>query len=454
MSTPDPAEREILRYQQDRPLDQVPGYMVGVQVRLAEGDRVYIARSATELALYFHNDLALHYDLEGRLVKVAAPNEYWRRSLSHRIVHSRKRPADQGGGLERCRLDESAADQVVTDAAQAAQAVWQGVNTGLTEIEFGKPHPDAALAHVRPLLERAAGFDRVAARADAARYRQVYGQVAVLPPDEYNALVLQATQGCSYNHCAFCQLYQDVTYRSRSPEEFREHIRAVAAYHGEARRARRSIFLGEANALTLPQSTLLADLELIHKAFRLPPAEDRHVPAQWWLGQPDQFDGVASFLDCFSDRPRTDFDVLRRRGLRRVYLGMESGADDLLKWLRKPASSATVVATVQALKQAQIAVGVIVLLGAGGLQYADQHVRETTRVLNALRLERGDYVYFSPLVVYAGGQYDAQALARQIKPLTPGAMDAQEQAIRRGLRFALGQSRPYLARYELELFTY
>jgi hypothetical protein len=113
-----------------------------------------------------------------------------------------------------------------------------------------------------------------------------------------------------------------------------------------------------------------------------------------------------------------------------------------------------VVQTVRALKAAQITVGVIVLLGAGGRQFADGHTRETARVLNELGLERGDYVYFSPLVIYAGGPYDAQALAQSIEPLTAAEMKAQERTIRAALQFARGHNRPYLAHYELELFTY
>ncbi len=456
MNAPVQPAAPILNYQRQRTLDQVPAYAVGLQLRLRGGDRVYLACSSTELTLYFQNDRALHYDLEGRLVKMAEPHQYWRRSCSHRVVHSRKRAADQGGGLERVLWPEDAADRVVAEALRAVQTVAAELADGAAKIEFGKPNGEEARPHVERLLQRAARFDVAAARSDADRFRQIYGRVAVLPPDEYNALVLQATQGCAYDHCAFCQLYRGVAFHARNTGEFRAHIRAVADYHGESLRSRRALFLGEANALTLPQETLVAHLELIREVFELPSADAEHVPASWWLGSRTRFDGVASFLDCFSGTPRTvaEYEELRRRGLRRVYIGLESGDDALLKWLRKPATSATVISVVRTLKAARINVGVIVLLGAGGQRFALSHARETSRVLNELGLARGDYVYFSPLVVHPGGLYDTQARAQNVVPLTPTEIHEQEQTVRAGLHFSQDSGRPYVARYELELFAY
>jgi hypothetical protein len=90
---------------------------------------------------------------------------------------------------------------------------------------------------------------------------------------------------------------------------------------------------------------------------------------------------------------------------------------------------------------------VIVLLGAGGERFAEAHVRETVRVLNALPLGKGDYIYLSPLVVKPGSAYDAPLLS-------PEQIRNQEQAIRAGLTFDAVRGRPYLARYEIESFVY
>jgi hypothetical protein len=458
-----PPTNPILSYQSNRTLDDVPGYVAGMQLRLSDGRRVYLALSSTELAVYLEFELALHYDLEGRLTKIATPHEYRRRSLSHRILQTRKLGVEDGGGIVRAVLPAEVSDAVVEEAHKQLRIIHDHLRGGTAEIdpaqsgiEFGKPAPDKARKKIGPVLERAAAFGIDAAREDARRFRQVYGRVAVLPPDQYNALVLQATEGCAYGRCLFCELYHGVTYRRKTAPQFREHVLAAIAYHGKALRARRSIFLGEANALTLPQAELVEILRVLNEHFELPPAEQQNVPARWWLGHRTRFDGISSFQDAFTEPHRSvaEFAELRQLGLRRVYIGLESGHDLLLRWLRKPVTAAAILRVVQTLKEARIAVGVVVLLGAGGHKFGAAHVEETARLLNKLPLGRGDYVYFSPLEVFPCGSYAVRETTDGIKRLTETEMLVQEHTIRAALHFGGRRGKPYLARYEVETFVY
>jgi radical SAM superfamily enzyme YgiQ (UPF0313 family) len=254
----------------------------------------------------------------------------------------------------------------------------------------------------------------------------------------------------------FCELYRDVRYHAKTSAEFRQHVDDAIRYHGEALRARRTIFLGEANALHAPQRTLVDHFRFLNETFDFPAAGEKHVPANWWHGNPRRFESIASFLDVFTGEPKTamDYTELRRLGLRRVYVGMESGCDALLQWLHKPARQATIQQTVQVLRAADIHVGVIVLVGAGGLEFYQMHVRETLDSLNAMGLGAGDYIYFSPLLIYPGGPYDESVQRAKITSLTPLQIRGQELEIRAGLQFDPRRGKPYLAHYELESFVY
>jgi len=145
---------------------------------------------------------------------------------------------------------------------------------------------------------------------------------------------------------------------------------------------------------------------------------------------------------------------MRQLNLRQIFIGMESGADALLRWLRKPATAEHMVDTVRAAKAGGVRVGVIVLIGAGGEQFFDQHVRETVNVIRAMALQRGDYVYLSPLVAAHGAEYAQLAQADSIHPLTPVRLVEQEQLIRQGIRVTPTRGGPYVARYEVESFVY
>ncbi|MCX7887454.1 MAG: radical SAM protein [Verrucomicrobiae bacterium] len=403
------SQPEILRYQRNRSLADVPAYSAGLQLQLPSGFRVYLALGRAGFTLTFSDDVALHYDLQGRFTKYVTVADYHRRALSGKILHTIK-----ANGIKRTVLAD---DSVVERAHRRVVAVVENFETAA--VEFARP--ENAREIFKPLLELAARFDVAASRADAARFRAIYGDVAILPPDQYNALVFQATEGCAYRGCLFCDFYKDRPFRVKSTEEFAAHVEAVLAFHGESWRTRRYIFLGEANALAMPHERLVSILETLRARFGLP---------------------VGSFVDAFSRRP--DFLALSEFGLRRVYVGMETGCNDLLRWLRKPATAEGVIATVSAAKAAGLTVGVIVLLGAGGEQFAAAHVRETIRVLNAMPLCKGDYIYLSPLVVKPGSSYAAPLLSE-------ADLLSQEQAIRAGLQFP---SKPYVARYEVEAFVY
>jgi hypothetical protein len=446
----------ILQYQEARSLNDVSRYTVGLQVRCTSGDRVYVALSALELALYFEENLALHYDLEGRLTKIARPDTYRRRGLSHRVLLTRKRTTDEGGGIDRQLLSPEAGDALVVQAQSKATPVLAELRDGTGSIEYSKPGVTEALTQILPVLENASKFGLEQARSDAEKFHSVYGRVAVLPPDQYNALVLQATEGCAYSCCLFCELYRGVFYDRKTAAQFRQHLHDAIAYHGEALRARRSIFLGEANALTLPQGDLVEIFEALHDHFEFPPRETEPVPATWWLGHKTRFDGVGTFLDVFTGPHRTthEFGKLRKLGLRRVYIGVETGDDQLLKWLCKPATRAKIAECVTTVKAAGLTVGVIVLLGAGGHEFAAAHVRETSRLINDLPLDRNDFIYFSPLVIYSHSRYAEQTNALKVAPLTAAEMRDQEQAIRNALHFDEQRGRPHLGRYELEMFVY
>ncbi len=467
----------ILRYQRGRTLDKVPAYKTGIQVRLVDGSRAYVALSSTELVIYFHvtppmdptvlpqggpgidptvSELAVHYDLEGRLTKVVQPNQYWRRSLSNRVMFTRKLARSEGGGLQWLVLHSDDVDALLDQMHANVAAVHEELVEGDAQIEFGKPSVELAIEELKPLLGKAARFDLDAARADAERFHTIYGRVAILPPDQYNAFVLQATQGCSHNACVFCTLYRGVRYQPKPATQFREHVQAAVAYHGHALRARRSIFLGEANALTLPQPELVKIFGVLNEHFELPSPEQTQVPADWWLGNEKRFDGINSFMDCFTGphRPTEQLVELRRLGLRRLYIGVETGCDELSKWLRKPATAEAVGTWVRAIIEAGIHVGVIVMIGAGGEQFNEKHVRDTTLLLNQLPLGRGDFIYFSPLVIAESGSYAAKSAACGVEHLTPAQMRRQEEQIRAGLTFEAHRGQPYLARYELETFVY
>src|SRR5580765_8515016 len=60
-----------------------------------------------------------------------------------------------------------------------------------------------------------------------------YVEPVFRPPSEADSYILQATIGCSWNACTYCDMYRSKSYRVRELPETLADIAAAQAIHGE-----------------------------------------------------------------------------------------------------------------------------------------------------------------------------------------------------------------------------
>lgn len=386
-----------------------------------DGHTITLSLKPGALTVALDEQTVLAFDRAGRLWSFYSEGHHFRRGLNGSVLAK--------WAVERVRhrrrLRRSEAELVVLRASLVAQTLHQ-------RLEF-ETRSEAA-QEVEQVLARAAAFDVPAARADVRGYHQVYQPIGILPPDQYLALVLQVTEGCSFNTCTFCTFYKDRPFRIKSPQELRSHIAAVRAYLGDSMLLRRGVFLADANALVVPQKQMVELLDVVGEA----------------LGEGQE---LFAFQDGFSGQKKSaeDYAALAKRGLRRVYVGLESGHDPLLSWVRKPGRAADALAAVRQIKAGGVDVGIIVMLGLGGERYAVGHVGDSIDVLNRMGLGKGDLLYFSEFIPH-GTLYAARPDAPDLRPLSRPQMQAQREAIVAGLK--LGDERPQIASYDIREFVY
>lgn len=360
------------------------------------------------------------WDLGGRPYALVRETGTYRRGLGGDLLH--KREAGPEGPRLRRRLSALEGEPIVEAARHEAATVL-----GL------RP----TLADAADRLRRIAAMDAGALRADASRFLSASGPIGILPPDQYLSLVVRLTEGCSWNACTFCRLYRDVPFRCKTEEGLRAHVDALRAFFGASIALRSSVFLGDANALCLAHGRLLPLLETVRAAF---PGAPLFSFVDAWTGERKT---VAEWRDC------------ARLGLRRVYLGLETGDPGLLEWLGKPGRPEDAVGLVGALHESGISAGVIVLLGAGGERFAAAHAAGTAAALKAMGLGPGDLVYFSEYVDDPGLQYGRRAAGMpDLEPL-PSARCAD---VRRTILASLSPPdptrSPRVASYDIREFVY
>jgi Radical SAM superfamily len=406
----------------------------------------------TSISLAFEAEWVAAWDFGGRLYSLWKHGHTYRRGLNGRVLHKwhesdaateHPEPADPRVDPERLNpydarrrvsMEGGAVDAIVQETADAAARLQRAFARNIatwTNAASCPPDPN-----ILTIVERCARFDAQAARVDAARFAEVYSPVGILPPDQYLSTVLQATDGCSFGTCTFCDLYHGA-YRVKSSEQFRRHAEAVREYLGDSASLRgRSFFLGSANALAVPMERLVEFFVAIPGLF-----DTRPRP-------------VHAFVDGFTGLRKTaaDYAELRSKGLGRVYVGLESGHDPLLAFVRKPASREQAVETVRTIKAGGAPVGVIVMIGLGGHAFAAGHVRDTTAAVSEMGLGPTDLLFFSDLVEVPGTEYPQAAAARNLHPLSLDERLAQMEAIRAGLVFE--GPPPQVARYDVREFVY
>lgn len=193
------------------------------------------------------------------------------------------------------------------------------------------------------------------------------------PPSEADALILQATIGCSWNHCTYCDMYRDKTFRVRPLAETLSDLETAAASFGEHVE---KLFVADGDALVMETEHWLAILE---RARRLFPALRRvscYAMARNVLAKSDE-----------------ELRALRATGLSLLYIGPESGDDVTLKRIAKGDDSAAHVTAAERAKAAGMQLSVIALLGIA-MERSDEHARATAELVT-----RMDPEFFSALTV-------------------------------------------------------
>ena len=204
-----------------------------------------------------------------------------------------------------------------------------------------------------------------------------YGAV-YRPPSEAYSLIVQVTYGCSHNTCAFCSMYKEKRFALRPLEEVLEdfHIARQTYRHVD------KVFLADGDALVRKASELYTILDTIRELF----PECRRV---------------TSYASPSSIRIRTDEELqtLRAKGLTMVYMGLESGCDEVLKLMHKGHMSAEIIEMGQKVRRNGIALSVTAITGLGGPELLERHAIETAKAFNAMNPE---YIGMLTLMVESG----------------------------------------------------
>jgi radical SAM superfamily enzyme YgiQ (UPF0313 family) len=196
-----------------------------------------------------------------------------------------------------------------------------------------------------------------------------YVEPVYRPPSEADSLILPVTDGCSWNRCAFCEMYTapQKRFRPRDEPEVLESIRRCGESFGDGVKR---VFLADGDAMTLSVRRLTAILEAIRREL---PGVRR----------------VSSYCLPRNLRKKSAAELaeLKDLGLTLVYVGAESGDDETLTAIDKGESFATTLEALDKLQEAGIKRSVMILNGLGGKALSRQHAVNSAALMNAAQPE-------------------------------------------------------------------
>src|SRR5208283_2064951 len=198
------------------------------------------------------------------------------------------------------------------------------------------------------------------------------------PPSEHASYYLPLTSGCSNNSCSFCA-YSFTNLGIRELDEVKQEIDAMSLYMNQHILVEgmpdiiyeilydwngKRVFLQDGDALIYPYPKLIEALQYLNQKF---PAIER----------------IASYATTqdILRRSLKELKVLKEQKLGILYMGVESGDDEVLRKIQKNASHQQMVEAAKKVKESGILLSVSVILGLGGVKGSEKHALETARIL-------------------------------------------------------------------------
>ena len=223
------------------------------------------------------------------------------------------------------------------------------------------------------------------------------------PPSEARSYLLQVTMGCAHNKCTFCSMYRDKPFRVRDKNEVIEDLYMARKAYSYVDR----VFLCDGDALCLPTEVLLFIMSKIYEI--LPEVERISL-----YGAPK---------DVLRKTP-DELKQLHEAGLEFIYIGAESGSDEILKDIQKGVTRDEIIEAVQKIEAAGIKASVTFIAGLGGREKWREHAIETGKMISELG---ASYVSVLTLLVYEGAPLAEDIKSGKFKILS--AEEAVEETL-------------------------
>ena len=225
------------------------------------------------------------------------------------------------------------------------------------------------------------------------------------PPPEADTPLLQVTVGCAHNRCTFCDMYRDVTFRRIPMDQIEADLKELRGIYPKSER----IFLVNGDAFVLKTSAFKEITEKINRIF----SKCRTISM------------YASIIDI---KAKSDHELieLRNLGIYDLYVGVESGWDEVLEHINKGHSVAEATQQLDRLNRAGINHIANLMLGVAGIGNGLENAHLTAEFLNQTR---PNLIWVGTLAVFEGTELHTEMAQGTFIPATELEILEEEKAL-------------------------
>lgn len=178
------------------------------------------------------------------------------------------------------------------------------------------------------------------------------------PQDELNTFLLPVTRGCSYNQCAFCSMYKDIPYREVPVSEIEKILMNAGRYTEK-------VFLTGADPLAIGFRKMKSLLAMIRQ----------YLPYCACVASYASIRNLAQYTV-------EELTILHDDGLRLLYIGFESGDNEVLSLMKKSHRRTDAIREAKKLNQARLPFNTIIMYGIAGAGQGEKYARATADMIN------------------------------------------------------------------------
>jgi radical SAM superfamily enzyme YgiQ (UPF0313 family) len=204
-----------------------------------------------------------------------------------------------------------------------------------------------------------------------------YEGTCIRPPPEASSILLQVTLGCSHNKCTFCGTFKNKQFQIKADDIILSDILFASKYMRQDQ-----VFLMDGDALVIPQKRLLWILKRIQE----------HLP---WVKRVGAYANTKSI----SMKSPQELVELREKGLGKLYLGAETGDDEIRTKINKGSNAQQCIEMGRRVKDAGMELTLTLLLGIGGKERSLVHARATGKLVSAID---PDYIGLLTVILIPG----------------------------------------------------